>query len=141
MASFITFISLSIIFTFLGLIHINWSFGGTWALDKSLPSLENGKRILNPKKYHSAIVGIGLLGMALFYLHKSELILIPAPEWIFEYGRWIIPGIFVLRAIGDFKYVGFFRQVNNTLFAKADAQLFSPLCLGIGIAALLMEFI
>ena len=44
-----------------------------------------------------------------------------------------------LRAIGDFRYVGFFNRVRDTGFARLDTLAYSPLCAGlavlIGIAA------
>jgi Protein of unknown function (DUF3995) len=33
------------------------------------------------------------------------------------------------RAIGEFKYVGFFKRVRGTRFARLDTLLYSPLCL------------
>jgi hypothetical protein len=31
--------------------------------------------------------------------------------------------------MGEFNYVGFFKKVKDTEFAKWDTKLFSPLCL------------
>lgn len=64
---------------------------------------------------------------------------IQIPNWITNYGYWIIPSIFILRAIGDFKYVGFFKKVRNTEFAKTDSKWFAPLCLTIGIFGILIQ--
>lgn len=127
------------IFTMLGLIHFNWFFGGKWGFEKALPTKENGERILNPKKLDSAIVGFGLLLFGLVFLLKSELINFQIPSWISTYGSWIISSIFILRAIGDFKYVGFFKKIKNTEFGKADSKLFSPLCLIIGLIGILLQ--
>ena len=33
------------------------------------------------------------------------------------------------RAIGDFKYVGFFKRVRGSKFARMDTLVYSPLCL------------
>lgn len=134
-------ILLSIIFTTLGIIHFNWVFGGTFGFSKSLPTKENGERVLNPKKMDSAVVGTGLLSFGFFYLIKSGIISYVLPEWIMNYGSWIIPIIFLLRAIGEFKYVGFFKSVKNTEFGKIDTKLFSPLCLAIGILGILIQLL
>jgi hypothetical protein len=37
-------------------------------------------------------------------------------------------GLFA-RAIGEFKYVGFFKRVRGSRFARRDTLLYSPLCL------------
>ena len=35
----------------------------------------------------------------------------------------------IARAIGEFKYVGFFKKVRGSEFARTDTLLYSPLCL------------
>jgi len=134
-------ILLFITFFVLACIHFNWVFGGKWGFEKALPTKENGERILNPKKLDSAIVGFGLILFGLVYLLKSGLINFQIPNWILLYGSWIISAIFILRAIGDFKYVGFFKKIKNTEFAKADSRIFSPLCLTIGLIGILIQLI
>ena len=127
------------IFIVLGLIHFNWVFGGDWGFEKALPTKENGERVLNPKKIDSAIVGLGLTLFSLFYLLRSGFLNIDLPNWIITFGSWIIPSIFFLRAIGDLKYVGFFKKVKKTEFGKADLEIFSPLCLAIGIIGVIIQ--
>lgn len=134
-------ILLSIIFTTLGIIHFNWVLGGTFGFSASLPTKETGERVLNPKKMDSAVVGTGLLAFGFFYLIKSGIISYVLPEWIMNYSGWIITIIFLLRAIGEFKYVGFFKSVKNTEFGKMDTKLFSPLCLIIGILGILIQLL
>lgn len=132
-------ILLSLILIGLGMIHFNWVIGGKFGFVESLPTKENGERILNPKKIDSAIVGIGLTAFGFFYLLKSGLIEFNLPESIMKYGSWIIPIIFLLRAIGEFKYVGFFKSVKKTDFGKLDTKLFSPLCLIIGLFGIVIQ--
>lgn len=134
-------ILLGIIFIGLGIIHFNWVIGGKFGFSESLPTKENGERVLNPKKMDSAIVGIGLTVFGIFYFLKSGLVELNSPEWIMKYGSWIIPSIFLLRAIGEFKYVGFFKNVKKTDFAKWDTKLFSPLCLAIAIIGITIQLI
>ncbi|PKV48215.1 uncharacterized protein DUF3995 [Aquimarina sp. MAR_2010_214] len=131
-------ILLSFIFFILGIIHFNWVAGGTFGFEASLPTKESGERILNPKKIDSAIVGFGLIAFAFFYVLKSGLIDYDLPEWILKYVKWIIPSIFMLRAFGDLKYVGFLKKVKHTKFGKLDTKLFSPLCLIIGLIGLII---
>ncbi|MFK5982896.1 MAG: DUF3995 domain-containing protein [Flavobacteriaceae bacterium] len=132
-------ILLSLILIGLGMIHFNWVIGGKFGFSESLPTKENGDRVLNPKKMDSAIVGIGLTAFGILYVFKSGLIEYNLPEWIMKYGSWIIPAIFLLRAIGEFKYVGFFKSVKNTDFGKLDTKLFSPLCLIIATFGIVIE--
>ncbi|NJX14713.1 DUF3995 domain-containing protein [Tamlana crocina] len=132
-------ISLSTIFITLGAIHFNWVVGGTFGFAESLPTKESGERVLNPKKMDSAIVGTGLTLFGVFYIFKSGMTENILPNWLLEYGGWVIPIIFILRAIGEFKYVGFFKSVNKTDFAKLDTKLYSPLCLVMGVMGIAIQ--
>ena len=134
-------IVLSIIFIALGLIHFNWVLGGNFGFAESLPTKENGEIVLNPKKIDSFIVGMGLLAFGVFYLFKSGLINYNLPEGIMIFVGWMIPIIFLLRAMGDFKYIGFFKSVKNTAFGKLDLLFFSPLCLCIAILGIVLQLI
>jgi hypothetical protein len=134
-------ILLSIILIGLGLIHFNWVVGGKFGFAESLPTKESGERVLNPKKIDSAIVGIGLTAFGIFYVLKSGLFEYNLPEWIMKYGSWIIPIIFLLRAIGEFKYIGFFKSIKKTDFGKLDTKFFSPLCLIIGIFGIIIQLL
>ncbi len=132
---------LTLIFGVLGLIHIYWAFGGKWGFEMSLPTKENGERFMNPGPISSLIVGIGLLFFGCYYYLYSGLINIAIPHWIHAYVGWIIPGIFIIRAVGDFNYVGFFKKIRNTEFGKTDSKLFSPLCLFIGTLGLIIHYL
>ncbi len=106
-------ILLSLILIGLGVLHFNWVFGGKFGFSESLPTKKNGERVLNPKKIDSAIVGLGLVVFGIFYIFKSGLIDYNLPQWILKYGSWIISILFLLRAGGEFKYVGFFKKIKN----------------------------
>ena len=134
-------ILLSLILIVLGMLHFNWAMGGKFGFAEVLPTKESGERVLNPKKIDSTIVGIVLTAFGIFYLLKSGLIEFNLPEWIMKYGSWVIPSLFILRAIGEFKYVGFFKSVRKTDFGKLDTKLFSPLSLTIGILGILIQLL
>jgi hypothetical protein len=130
---------LCVIFFILSIIHFNWVLGGTFGFAASLPTNEKGERVINPKKMESGVVGTGLMAFAFFYLVKSGMIDIDLPEWVMNYVSWIIPAIFILRAIGEFKYIGFFKRIKNTEFGKLDTKFYSPLCLSVGVIGILIE--
>ncbi len=132
-------ILLFIVFLFLSGIHIYWGFGGRWGRDTAVPSNEKNEIVLKPKAIDCFIVGLALLGFGLFVLVKVELLNMLLPLWMTDYLLWIISLIFVLRATGDFKYVGFFKKIKNTDFGVLDTKYFSPLCLLIGILGVIIE--
>lgn len=126
------------IYTLLGGFHFYWLFGGTWGLKKVIPTKGKEANTLAIPKFATLIVALVLVSFGIVYLIKSGVINIQIPSWITNYGYWFIPSIFILRAIGDFNYVGFFKKIKNTEFAKADSKIFSPLCLGIGVIGILI---
>jgi Protein of unknown function (DUF3995) len=58
-----------------------------------------------------------------------------------NFGIYAIGAIFLLRALGDFKYVGFFKSIKNTEFGRLDTQFYAPLCLYLGISSLIIKFL
>ncbi|PCJ64894.1 MAG: hypothetical protein COA58_11515 [Bacteroidetes bacterium] len=132
---------LFVTFTILGGFHFYWLSGNTWGLKKVIPTKTNELNTLEIPKFATLLVALALTTFGLLYLLKSGLIHIQIPNWVTDYAYWIIPSIFILRAIGDFKYLGFFKKIKNTEFGKTDSKLFSPLCLGIGVIGILIQLL
>ena len=128
-------------FIVLSVIHFYWAFNGEKGINIALPTNENGKRVLNLKKIEIFIIGIGLLFFALYYFLRTRLLEIEFPELIIEYSGWVISSIFIVRAIGDFKYVGFFKKIKNTEFGKFDTKYFSCISLLIGLIGIIVELL
>lgn len=135
--SVILFLTFSVLAGF----HFYWFFGGEWGVEKVIPSKGDKANSLSIPKVATLIVGLVLALFGILYLIKSGLLVFPLPNWINNYGFWFIPAVFILRAIGEFKYVGFFKKVKNSEFAKADSKIFSPLCLGIGVFGILIQLL
>ena len=130
------------VFAILGGFHFYWLFGGTYGVKQVIPT--KGPTTVNKQAippFATLIVALGLVSCGLLYLIKVEIFVLPIASWIIEYGLWFIPSIFILRAIGEFNYVGFFKKIRDTEFAKADSRLFSPLCLAIGVIGLLIQLL
>lgn len=132
---------LILVFTVLACIHFNWVIGGTYGFSKSIPTKENGERLFNPKIMDSAVVGLVLLGFGGFYLIKSGLIQLEIWQTPFAYASWIIAGIFVLRSIGEFKYLGFFKKIKDSEHEIAYRKILLPMCLGIGVVGVVINLV
>lgn len=133
---------LFLVFAVLSGFHFYWMFGGTYGVNKVIPTKQGSdfkKQAIPPVA--TLVVALGLLMFGITYLLKTELIELPLPSWIMDAATWFIPCLFLIRAIGDFKYVGFFKKVKNTAFAKADTQLFSPLCLTISVFGMIVQLL
>jgi hypothetical protein len=138
MASLIS-IFLFLIFLFLSLIHIWWGFGGEWGKDAAIPTKNHNIKIMSPGSLPTFIIALGLLALGAFILVKAKFLNISIPPFFDKYGLWIIAIIFLLRTIGEFKYVGFFKKIKQTKFAKNDTKYYSPLCLTIVILTIILE--
>lgn len=132
-------ILLAAIFAVLSLLHVYWLFGGRFASEAVVPVVD-GKRAINPSSFTTVLVAAALLLATLVILGEIGLFKQAFPKWVFRWGALGISLIFFLRAVGDFRLVGFFKRVTDTTFAYWDTWLFSPLCLFISITAFMLVY-
>lgn len=121
------------IFSVLSLLHVYWAVRSEGAPEISVP-YANGKPVLSPGKVSTLIVALLLAFASVVCLWRIG-ILSWSPGWIPEIGNWAISIVFFLRAVGDFRYVGFFKRITDSKFAYYDTRFYSPLCLAIALAA------
>ena len=126
--------------TIAGLFHFYWAFGGKIGLDRAIPT-KDGKALLNPGKVITIIVGLIILGFAwvAYLLYFKDLSSISYGKQII-YAGWFLSGIFIVRAIGDFHTVGFFKKINSTKFAEFDTKYFTPLILFWGVVFTILTY-
>ncbi len=129
---------LTIVFLFLGLLHFYWLFGGKWAFNAVVPTTTNTDKIFKPPLLATIVVGLTLLFFAFFFWFRIEGPL-SYPDFINNYLGWAIAAIFFLRAVGDFNYLGLFKRIKNTDFAKMDTHVYVPLCLMIAVMIAVTE--
>lgn len=119
-----------LIFSFLSGIHIYWAFGGKWGTEGVLPT-KDGVKQLNPASAGTIVVAAGL---ALFaFLSGADLV---AYKWVYL----VISILFGLRTIGDFRYVGLFKIVKDSVFARKDTMIFIPLCIYLAVSNAFLYF-
>ncbi len=133
----------TLIFLLVSLVHFYWAFGGIAFYSAALPEIENtGKKVFKPGKIVTGVVAILFLCVA-----TGFLLLVIGKNWFAPklniYFLGAISTVTFLRAVGDFKYIGFFKKKLATKFAVNDTRFYSPLCLYISVtscAALLFLF-
>ena len=86
----------------------------------------DGKPAFKPTRAATVAVGLVLLATSAIVLLQVQLLIAGAAA------------VLVLRAIGDFRLVGFFKRVRGSRFARLDTLLYSPLCLALGTALALL---
>jgi len=115
----------------ISLLHFYWAFGGSYGFRSAGPTIENGDNFI-PSSILIFVVACLLLGLAAL---SVQLVWPwqPFKEYIY-YAGYFISLVFIIRGIGDFKYVGLFKKIYNSNFAKLDTKYFSPLIILLGIA-------
>lgn len=104
----------TIVFLFLSFLHIYWAVGGIWAKSHTLPVKLSGELALKPSNFGTLIVGLGLLLFAFITLANTGFVdHLIGPRYI-HLSTYIIAGIFCIRSIGDFRYVGLMKSVTGT---------------------------
>ncbi|MGN7821389.1 DUF3995 domain-containing protein [Chitinophaga sp. 22536] len=125
------------IFVIISAIHFYWAFGGRWGIGKVVPVNTAGEPMLNPGAAGTFVVAFGLLFFALVLTANTGVFDQLVNRTVVIWATRGIAAIFALRAIGDFKYVGLFRKVKTTPFARKDMLLFTPLCIVLCVLCLL----
>lgn len=119
-----------LIFSFLSGIHIYWAFGGMGLKAGTLPT-KDGELKLHPSPIGTLVVASGLGTFAFF-----SGVALERYHWLY-----LMMGIlFCIRAIGDFRYVGLFKKVKDSVFAKNDRAFFIPLCVYLALSNAFLYF-
>jgi hypothetical protein len=112
------------------LLHVAWASGWTWGLAAALPETPSGPAFA-PSKAATLFVAAALGALGLLVLAHAGVLPSPLPA---PWTRFLVlaaSAVFALRAIGDFRLVGFFKKVRGTRFATYDTFLHSPLCVAV----------
>lgn len=128
-------VGVAVAFAAMALLHIYWAAGGRRGRAVAVP-VARGGRLFNPSALGTLAVAAALFSAMLIILGRLGVWAAPLPGWVFDWGTWGVALAFLARAVGDFRYVGFFKRVRGTAFARWDTRLFSPLCLFISLSAI-----
>lgn len=117
----------------IGLIHVYWAFTLKRGLGGLVPEID-GKPALRPTMTNTLLVALAVFASAVIVLIHAGIV--PLRGLVFSWASWMLAAVFIARAIGDFRLVGFFKRVRASRFARLDTLYFSPLCLALGVALL-----
>ena len=142
------------VFAALALLHLYWALGGRWGADSALPHVAAPAtrgddplatsqarpmvRAFNPGRSATLVVAASLAGVAALVAMQAGLlggsIDHPAVRWALV----VVAVVLLLRAVGDFRLVGFFKKITGSRFARLDTLVFSPLCVVLGLSLLVV---
>lgn len=129
----------SIIFTFLSLVHLYWAISGGITNDYIIPEVNN-KILFSPSRLVIFGIGIGFLIFAFIILGHIGVFELLSLTHFFKYGTWSIVLFFSGRVIGDFKHFGIFKKIRDTKFAQWDSFAYIPVSLFIIILILIVIY-
>ena len=119
------------IFIIIAGFHFYWAFGGKFGSQAVIPQLKDDKVAFQPPVLATIIVALAMLvGAWLSWKPHTN-----SCASTLIYGNLAIGVTMLIRAVGDFKYVGFFKKIKGTTFAQNDTRYYSPLCLLISLNA------
>jgi hypothetical protein len=111
-------------------VHVCWAAGGKAGKGAAIPSAD-GQPVIKPSAIATALVAVALGAMAALVALRISGLRLPflaGNSIIVQAGAWLVAAVFALRAVGDFRYVGFFKKVRGSRFARLDTLAYSPLC-------------
>lgn len=129
----------SLVFVALGLWHFRMAF---WPVagGGAVPSVA-GKPLFVPSTRATVTVGVVLLVFAGLVAATGRLVDVGASPRVLSWLSLALALGLLARAIGEFRYVGFFKRVRDSRFAHLDTWVYSPLCLALaaGVAQVAMH--
>ena len=124
-------------FALLALVHVYWAFGGQYARVSALPELR-GRPTFLPGRMATLLVAVALFACATLVAAATGFIDAPVTARTIQRMCYGLALLLLLRAIGDFRLLGFFKKFHGSRFAWLDSVLFSPLSLLLAVGVLLV---
>lgn len=124
---------LTVSFCLIAVLHFYWSLGGKWLKHKTIPTKEPGLPLFQAGFFPCLVVGIAFL-IFIFIVHADRFSISVHIQRLLL-GFILIA--FMLRIIGDFRYVGLSKRIKNSVFAYMDNHYYIPVCVFISLLLML----
>ena len=130
---------LCLVFALLAVWHVYMAFAPRAGANGAVPSVD-GKPLFVPTRRATFAVGLALLPFAALVLATAGIVSPGVPQIALLWLCYLLAlGLFG-RAVGEFRYVGFFKRIHGTKFARLDTLVYSPLCLLLAVGVTLVAF-
>ncbi|HYJ82972.1 MAG TPA: DUF3995 domain-containing protein [Allosphingosinicella sp.] len=125
------------IIAFAAFFHLHWALGGRLGYSVSLPQRPDGTPVMAHRlpwwRPAAGAVALGLAALALLLLAEAGHLPLPVPPALVRAALLATGAAFALRALVPNRYVGFFKTLRGTRWARWDSRLYSPLFLLLGL--------
>lgn len=112
------------------ILHVYWALGGRKGLSAALPK-QGGKPVFKPTRHATLAVAVCLAACSALLLSWLGTIPLAMPALYLRIGLVLMATTMLLRAIGDFRYVGIFKRRGEGRFYSMDTWIYTPLCIAI----------
>lgn len=121
----------------LGAVHVYWALGGRRGAVAAIPQRETVP-LFSPTRAATLTVALLLLGAALLVVARVAYHGDAVPSWALAAAVGTVGTVCALRAVGDFRWVGFFKRHRTGPFARRDTWLYSPLSAALAVGCFLV---
>ena len=118
----------SIVFVSLAFWHFYMALVPSAGTSGAVPGIE-GKPLFIPSRKATIAVGVMLLLFACLVAATGGLVDVGISPLVLRWASFALALGLLARAIGDSRYVGFFKRIRGSRFATLDSFVFSPICL------------
>jgi len=120
--------------------HAHWALGGRLGYSVSLPQRPDGTPVLAHRlswwRPAAGAVALALLGLAILLLAAAGHLTLPLPPRLIRAALMCTGAAFIARALVPNPWVGLFKFLRSTRWARYDTRLYSPLFLLLGLLLL-----
>ena len=131
--------TVSLVFVALALWHVRMAVAPSAGESNAMPSV-SGKPLFVPSARATLAVAVVLLLFACLVAATAGFLQIGISERVLSWLSYALALGLLARAIGEFRYVGFFKRVRSSKFARMDTWIYSPLCLLLAVGVALVAW-
>ena len=128
-----------VVFAVLALAHVYWAVGGRITWLAVVPEVR-GRPAFTPSAPATFVVAVALFACAGLVAATAGVLAIPVSPSVLTWLTFALALVLLLRAVGDFKLVGFFKRVRGTNFAHLDTVIYSPVCLALSLGVFVVAW-
>lgn len=118
--------------------HLHWVFGGTYGFSVSLPQEPDGKPIYDNLlplwRIGALFVALGLIGIGALALDRAGVIRTGLDPRLISGALAIAGSAFIARSLAWHRYVGVFKTLRTTRWARYDTRFYCPLFFASGVS-------
>jgi uncharacterized protein DUF3995 len=129
------------VFVVLGVWHFYLALGASSGKGGGAVPSAGGKPLFVPSAAATLAVGVVLILFGVLVAATAGIVPLGVPAPVLRGLCYALALGLLTRAVGEFRYVGFFKRVRGSRFATLDTYVYSPLCLllAAGVAATALD--